>query len=61
MNYSNAVASWWKNDLDDYHRIDGPAIEWADGAKIWFIDGVPHTEEEFNEHPLVVMHRFLTS
>ncbi len=24
---------------DNYHRLDGPAIEWADGEKSWYIDG----------------------
>ena len=21
------------------HRLDGPAIEWADGSKAWYVDG----------------------
>jgi hypothetical protein len=24
------------------HRIDGPAIEWADGSKEWWVDGKRH-------------------
>ena len=31
------------------HREDGPAIEWADGAKEWYLNGVMLTEKEFNE------------
>lgn len=23
----------WKNAKGEYHRLDGPAIEWADGSK----------------------------
>jgi hypothetical protein len=31
-----------------YHRLDGPAIEYADGAKSWYIDDNCLTEEDFN-------------
>ena len=24
------------------HRLDGPAVEWADGSKAWFVDGKLH-------------------
>ena len=35
--------------LGDYpHRIDGPAIEYADGHKSWYINGEKYSEEEFN-------------
>jgi len=27
------------------HRVDGPAIEYADGRKDWFIDGKRHRED----------------
>ena len=27
------------------HREDGPAIEWADGSKAWFINGERHRED----------------
>ena len=30
------------------HRTDGPAIEYADGSKYWFVDGKQLSEEEFN-------------
>jgi len=29
-----------------YHRIEGPAIEWHNGAKAWYIDGEEMTEDE---------------
>ena len=29
----------------DYHREDGPAIEWPDGTKRWFLNGEPHRED----------------
>jgi hypothetical protein len=25
-----------------YHRIDGPAIEYDDGSKLWWVDGKRH-------------------
>ncbi len=32
----------WYNELGKLHRIDGPAIEYANGNKDWFIDGQRH-------------------
>ena len=32
----------YKNELGQYHRIDGPAIEDSDGAKQWRINGKLH-------------------
>jgi len=29
------------------HRLDGPAIEYADGDKFWYVDGKPLTEKQF--------------
>ena len=31
-----------------HHREDGPAREWADGSKEWWLNGKEYTEEEFN-------------
>jgi len=31
------------------HRTDGPVIEHADGTKMWYIDGLEYTEEQFNQ------------
>jgi len=27
------------------HRLDGPAIEWANGYKAWYINGQRHRED----------------
>jgi hypothetical protein len=32
----------WYNDKDEYHRLDGPAIEYAEGSKAWYVDGKFH-------------------
>ena len=33
------------NELGKYHRLDGPAIEYHDGSKEWFINGKYHRED----------------
>lgn len=38
---------YFKNKL---HREDGPAIEWEDDYKEWWINGNYFTEAEFNTH-----------
>lgn len=43
----NGTKLWYKNC--QLHREDGPAIEWHDGDKDWFINGVQLSEEEFNQ------------
>ena len=30
------------------HREDGPAVEWSDGFKWWYLNGYGLTEEKFN-------------
>ena len=30
------------NDKDQLHRLDGPAFEWADGYKAWYVNGKLH-------------------
>lgn len=37
---------WIKNGRK--HRTDGPAIEYANGNRGWYLDGVEFTEEQFN-------------
>lgn len=34
---------WWLNGK--LHNEDGPAIEWKDGRKQWFIDGIEYNEQ----------------
>lgn len=35
----------WFNEAGQYHREDGPAIEWANGDKIWYLNGQRHRED----------------
>ena len=36
---------WWRNSQGQWHRDDGPAIEWADGTKQWYKNGLFHRED----------------
>ena len=48
---------WWVDG--GLHRLDGPAVERRDGAvSWWFIHNKRLSEEEFNQHPLTLEHRF---
>jgi len=31
------------------HREDGPAIEWNDGSKEWWLNGILYTEQEYQD------------
>ena len=33
---------WLDPKTDKLHRLDGPAVEYADGDKEWFVDGKRH-------------------
>lgn len=39
----------YHNEDGKLHRLDGPAVEWNDGGKEWWINGVPYIEDEFNK------------
>ena len=32
----------WYNDKDQPHRLDGPAREWVNGHKSWWVNGKRH-------------------
>ena len=36
----------WFNEKGQLHRLDGPAVEWADGIKSWYLNGVEVTEDQ---------------
>jgi hypothetical protein len=44
---ANSTKEWRLNGKR--HREDGPAVEWTDGSKQWWIHGEQLTEEAFNE------------
>ena len=61
--YNEDTGKWfWKVSRFDYvincklytlndklHRLDGPAIEYTDGYKEWYVNGEELTENEFLE------------
>jgi hypothetical protein len=38
---------WYYNNANQLHREDGPAIEYSDGDKDWYINGEELTEAMF--------------
>ncbi len=32
----------YRNELGQLHRVDGPAVEWSDGSKEWYVDDKRH-------------------
>ena len=38
-------AEYWKDKLGNYHRLNGPAIVFANGDTSWFKHGVPHRDD----------------
>ena len=42
-NRKEVTTDYTKYYLDNkYHRLDGPAVEWANGSKEWYINGQRH-------------------
>lgn len=33
---------FWYNEKNYLHRLDGPAVEYADGSKDWWVEGKRH-------------------
>ena len=40
VNYEDRTE--WRNLEGLLHRIDGPAVEWSDGSKEWYVNGEWH-------------------
>ena len=36
---------FWLNNKDQLHREEGPAQEWTDGSKFWYINDEHHRED----------------
>ncbi len=39
----------YKNESEELHRLDGPAIEYSDGSKEWWLNGINYSEEELHQ------------
>jgi hypothetical protein len=42
---SHGCTSWYKEDTNILHREDGPAVEYSDGRKYWYLNGEKHRED----------------
>ncbi len=49
--YSNGDIRYF-NELNNFHREDGPAVEFISGSKVWYINGLCHRADG----PAVVWH-----
>jgi hypothetical protein len=36
---------YWYNDFGEYHREKGPALEYSDGTKFWYINNKMHRKD----------------
>lgn len=53
--FANGTKMWWVDG--QLHRLDGPAVEYADGSKEWYINHKKCTEEDY---PRAVMQHVLS-
>ena len=49
MKKINKYNTEWRNDAGQLHREDGPAREWSDGSKEWYLNGNRYSIEEYME------------
>jgi hypothetical protein len=35
----------WRNEAGEFHREDGPAVEYENGDKEWYLSGIKHRED----------------
>lgn len=56
----NTVRMWYHKETGLLHRDSGPAVEWADGTKVWYQHGKRHRVDgpalEFNDGTKFWMH-----
>jgi hypothetical protein len=39
----------WKLPNGNLHNKDGPAIEYSNGSKHWYLNGISYTEQEYKK------------
>ena len=44
--YDNGTKKW-NLPNGKLHREDGPAVEWSNGSKSWWLYGKEHTDKEY--------------
>ena len=50
--YTSGNKYWHLNG--EYHREDGPAVEYHNGNKFWYLWGKSLTEEEYYKEMLII-------
>ena len=45
--YTDGTKQWLQNDK--LHRLNGPAYEYPNGTKGWWIEGKQYSEQAFNQ------------
>jgi hypothetical protein len=35
----------YRNKQNEFHRLDGPAVEYTDGTKLWYVNGQFHRKD----------------
>jgi hypothetical protein len=45
--------TYYYNKYDKYHRTDGPAVEYSNGSRVWYVNGKRHRTDgpaiEYND------------
>ena len=49
IRYYSSGSKYWFNQNGQYHRLNGPAAEYSNGYKEWWIEGKAYTEQQFNK------------
>ena len=57
VEYNNDTKVWYQHDKE--HRLDGPAVEYPDGGKFYYIDEIVYRESDYWNHPDVLAYRYL--
>jgi len=47
---------WYKWETNELHREDGPAMEWVDGDKEWYLNDKHLTEDEWKKRVSIDNH-----
>lgn len=57
VEYQGGTKYWYQHHKK--HRLDGPAIEWANNIKEYCIYNFPYEEEYYWKHPDVLAYQYL--
>lgn len=55
IEYDVGAKIWYNNDVRE--RLDGPAFDWGDNNKEFFIEGKIITEQDYWNHPKIILYK----